>query len=175
VKLLVPERSRLVKGAVGAAAEEEGPGGGLDLGAMRDLAGFHLARASVFTNEAFETHVGQPLGLRKVEFSMLLLLLSNEPVSPKPLARSLRVSAPKLTLLLDGLQARGLLQRRPNPQDGRSQHVRLTEKGGRLARQAEEAAQAMETEVRQPLSAAEHAMLIELLLKLSGHPDRSLA
>jgi DNA-binding MarR family transcriptional regulator len=150
-----------------AAANDESPGGGLDFGELRNVAGFHLARATVSTDAAFETHIGLPFDLRKVEFSMLMLLLANDHVSPKPLARTLRVTAPKLTLLLDGLQARGLLQRHPNPEDGRSQHVLLTEKGHRLAHQAAAASKVMEAEVRQPLSAAEHALLNELLDKLS--------
>lgn len=150
-----------------AAANDEILEGGIDLGALGDSAGFHLARAKVRLNAAFEAHVGQPFGLRKVEFSMLQLLVANEQLSPKPMARVLRVTAPKLTLLLDGLQARGLIQRRPNPLDGRSQHVRLTEKGARLARQATAASKIMEAAHRQPLSSAEHAMLIELLIKLS--------
>lgn len=149
------------------AANDEMPGGGIALGELQNAAGFHIARAKVSTDAAYEAHVGQPFGLRKVEFSMLLLLLANEQLSPKPLARMLRVTAPKLTLLLDGLQSRGLLQRRPNPLDGRSQHVRLTERGTRVARQAAEASKNLEAEIRQHLSSAEHAMLIELLFKLS--------
>lgn len=140
----------------------------LALGALDEIVGFHIARAAVSTLDAFERHLGTPFELRKVEFSLLMLLHANAAVSPKPLARTLRVTAPKLSLLLDGLQARGLLQRRPNPQDGRSQHLQLTLTGRRLAERAADAARTMEAELRAPLSAAEHAMLIELLAKLGA-------
>jgi DNA-binding MarR family transcriptional regulator len=139
------------------------------MGALSGICGFHLARASVTTVALFERFIGGPFELRKVEFSLLALLLANERVAPKQLAQALAVTAPKLTSLLDALQARELLQRLPNPQDGRSQLVELTPQGHALASRAVLAAQPMEAAVRKPLSAAEHAMLIELLDKLSGH------
>ena len=57
-----------------------------------------------------------------------------------------------------------------NPADGRSQHVLLTDKGRKLARDAAAASEPMERELLGNLSRAEHAMLIELLDKLTGRP-----
>lgn len=145
----------------GAAAHE------LELGALRSIAGFHMARASVPALDAFERHVGTPHALHKVEFSLLMLLQANPAVAPKALARALAIAAPKMTALLDRLQQRGLLQRRPNPSDGRSQLVDLTAQGQQLAAQAARGAAAMEREVAGWLTHAEHAMLIELLIKLT--------
>jgi MarR family transcriptional regulator for hemolysin len=116
----------------------------------------------------FERFVGEPFGLRKVEFSLLLLVLTNRAIPPKQLARALAVTAPTLTLLLDRLQQRGLLRREPNPRDGRSQNVVLTEAGQRLAEDAAAASAPMESGLRERLSPAEQAMLIELLEKLGG-------
>jgi DNA-binding MarR family transcriptional regulator len=144
--------------------------GALDWGALRGIVGFHIARAAVTTYEAFERHLGRPFDLRKVDFSLLMLLLANEGMAPKRLARALSVTAPKLTQLLDQLQERGLLERLPNPLDGRSQRVMLTSTGRQLALKAQAAAQPMEAEWRNRLTAAEHAMLIELLGKLAGRP-----
>ena len=78
------------------------------------------------------------------------------------------MTAPNLTLLLDRLQQRGLIKRERNPLDGRSQHVVLTERGRKLARDAAAAADPMERELQERLSRAEHAMLIELLDKLAA-------
>lgn len=139
----------------------------LDLGALAQVVGFHLARAQARAVGSFERHVGTPLGLRKADFSLLMLLAANGPVVPKHLARALAVTAPKLTLLVDALAARGLVRRERNPADGRSQHVVLTDKGQRLAAKAAAAAAPMEQEMLSRLSRAEHAMLIELLDKLA--------
>lgn len=140
----------------------------LDEGVLGSVVGYHLARASVTTVDSFDRHVGRPLDLRKVEFSVLMLLLANEGVAPKALAQALRISAPKLTQWLDRLQQRGLLQRQPNPADGRSQLIVLTRAGRQLATKAAAAAGPMEAELDARLSRAEHAMLIELLGKLAG-------
>ena len=141
----------------------------LSFGALNGIVGFHIARAAVTTLGAFERFIGKPFALRKSEFSLLMLVSANAAIAPKRLARALAVTAPKLTLLLDRLQARSLLKRERNPEDGRSQHIVLTAKGAKLAHDAAAAGQAMEHELQAGLSAAEHAMLIELLKKL-GEP-----
>jgi DNA-binding MarR family transcriptional regulator len=140
----------------------------LSLGPLAGIVGYHIAQASVATYEAFERHIGEPFELRKVDFSLLMLLHANGALSPKQLAATLTLTSPNLTLLLDRLQARGLLRRERNPADGRSQHIRLTDSGQRLARDSAAAAQPMEADLRQRLTRAEHAMLIELLCRLAG-------
>jgi DNA-binding MarR family transcriptional regulator len=142
----------------------------LSLGALAGVAGFHLARATVTTQGNFERHIAAAFELNKVEFSLLMLVMANPGVTPKRLARALAVTAPKLTLLLDGLQARRLIQRERNAADGRSQHVALTDSGRKLARTVAAAAERMERELLAHLTRAEHAMLIELLGKLAGRP-----
>ena len=140
----------------------------LSFGPLAGIVGFHIARAAVTTYDAFERFIGKPFDLRKVEFSLLMLVQANEAIAPKRLARALAVTAPNLTLLLDRLQDRGLIRRERNPLDGRSQNVVLTDRGRKLAREAAAAAEPMERELLSNLSGAEHAMLIELLDKLSG-------
>lgn len=139
----------------------------LQLGPLGGIVGFHLARAAVTTVDAYERHIGKPYELRKVEFSLLMLLRSNSPVSPKQLLQALSLTAPKLTILVDGLEQRGLLRRERHPTDGRSRHLVLTDRGRRLTDSATAAASPMELELLTRLTRAEHAMLIELLGKLA--------
>jgi DNA-binding MarR family transcriptional regulator len=139
----------------------------LSFGPLAGIAGFHLARAAVTTQGNFQRHIAAAFNLNKVEFSLLMLVMANPGIAPKRLARSLAVTAPKLTLLLDGLQSRHLIQRQRNAADGRAQHVMLTDSGRKLARNAAAAAEPMERELLAYLSRAEHAMLIELLGKLA--------
>ena len=140
----------------------------LSLGPLSDVLGYHIAQAAVTTFSLFERHVGQPFGLRKVEYSLLMLVLTNEPLSPKTLAQALVLSAPNLTLLLDRLQARGLLRCERSQLDRRSQNVVLTDEGLRIAQASGAAAVPMESALFDRLSRAEHAMLIELLRKVAG-------
>jgi DNA-binding MarR family transcriptional regulator len=140
----------------------------LSFGPLAGIVGFHLARATVTTQAGFQRHIAAAFEINKIEFSLLMLVLANPAIVPKRLARALAITAPKLTLLLDGLQARGLIQRQRNAADGRSQHLLLTDRGRKLARDAAAAAEPMERELLSHLSRAEHAMLIELLAKLAG-------
>jgi len=51
----------------------------------------------------------------------------------------LRVKTPSVTQMINGLEARGLVERAPDPEDRRSVRVRLTDEGLRVTREAEEA------------------------------------
>jgi len=139
----------------------------LSLGPLGGVLGYHLAQASVTTDDLFERHVGQPLGLRKVEYSLLVLIFANGPLAPKRLSQALALSAPNLTMLLDRLQQRGLLSRERSQVDRRSQNVVLTDEGQHIARASLDAASPMKLALLDRLSRAEHAMLIELLRKVA--------
>jgi DNA-binding MarR family transcriptional regulator len=140
----------------------------LSLGVLADVLGFHVAQAAVTTYGTFERHVGAPFGLRKVEYSLLMLLQANGSLSPKRLGQALALSAPNLTLLLDRLQDRGLVRRERSATDGRSQNIVLTDPGRQLADASAAAAETMEDELSVRLSRAERLMLIELLRKVAG-------
>ena len=43
----------------------------LDLGVLTDVLGYHVAQAAVTTYATFEQFIGEPFGLRKVEYSLL--------------------------------------------------------------------------------------------------------
>ena len=164
-----PEAPGAVAGpAVAAPPKRAADASRLALGPLNDLLGFHIARAGVTTFALFEQHVGQPYGLRKVEYSLLLLILTNGPLTPKLLAQALALSAPNLTMLLDRMQERGLLRRERSEIDRRSQNVVFTAEGERVALASAAAAKPMEQGLDDRLSRAEHAMLIELLRKVAG-------
>lgn len=154
----------------GSADTPPGPAtASLSLGALSDIVGYHIAQAAVVTVDSFERHVGRPFDLRKVEYSLLLLLQANGPLSPKRLGQALKLSPPMLTLLLDRLQERGLLKRERSESDRRSQNIVLTAAGSRVAEDSAAAAGPMERELLDRLSPAERMMLIELLRKVAGN------
>ena len=158
----------------GLAASADKPGlaakgsDSLDPSAMRHLAGFLIAMADVPARRVFRHHIGQPFELRDVEFSLLVLLQANHGAAPKQLARSLNLPAPHVTLLLDRMVARGLVERRRSPSDGRALQVHLSAKGEDLAQRAHQVSLTMEDELLRVLSPAERAMLRELLIKVAG-------
>ena len=155
------------KPAPESADERSADGHALSLGCLSNLLGYHIAQAAVTTVDLYERHVGQPFGLRKVEYSLLMLILANGPLAPKRLAQALSLSAPNMSMLLDRLQERGLLRRERSQVDRRSQNVVLTGEGGRIAQDSAAAAAPMEQALLDRLSPAEHGMLIELLRKVA--------
>lgn len=139
-------------------------------GVLDTTVGFHIARASVVAYESFDVHIGRPYDLRKVDFSMLMLVSEQEGLAPKALAKRLSLTAPKLSMVLDRMQARGLIDRTPDPNDRRSVQVSLTDQGRTLARQLVPVARRMEQGLKKRLTAADHARLIQLLHKLADGP-----
>jgi DNA-binding MarR family transcriptional regulator len=139
----------------------------VDEGGLAGLLGWRLAQARVAAGEVFDAQVGQPLGLKPAELSMLELLRANPGIAPARLARALAVSRPQATQLLDRLEERGLAQRRPSGTDGRGLEVHATPEGQLCAAQAVARLLEAEAAVLAPLSGAERGMLLELLGKLA--------
>ena len=149
------------------AADDTRPAAQLDQRAMQRLVGYQLTLAEVASRRVFQRHVGTPFKLRPVEFTILVLLLENQRATPKQLALTLGVPPPNVTVLVDRLEQRGLLQRQRSTTDGRAMNLQLTDKGTELARRAQRVSLSMESGLLAPLSAAERAMLGELLHKLA--------
>lgn len=141
----------------------------LDQRRMQRLLGYNLAIASAAAFKRFDKHVTTVHGLRRVEFTVLVLIDSNTDVTSKKLGTALGIAAPNMTVMLDRLEKRELVRRVKSEADGRAQHLVITRKGKLLAAKAEAAAAEAEGELLDLLSPAEQGMLFELLQKLGAH------
>ena len=139
----------------------------LDDAALQHLMGYRMALADAAARRVFQSHIGKPFDLRPVEFTILLLLAGNGSATPKQIALRLGMSPPNLTVLLDRLEQRGLLQRQRSASDGRATDLKLTPRGSTLARRAQRASMTMEHDLLAPLSAAERGTLAALLARLT--------
>jgi len=139
----------------------------LDTRGLDPVIGFLLALADVPSRRVFQRHIGAPFELRPPEYSLLVLLLANPGAAPKQLGLALNMSPPNVTVLVDRLTARGLIERRRSPTDGRAQQVVLTAKGEPLARRVHEISLTMEEGLLSALSPGERVLLRELLVKLA--------
>jgi DNA-binding MarR family transcriptional regulator len=148
--------------------------GGLDHSRLTHLVGYAASRASIELKKSFARHLG-PLQLKAVEFSILVLVASNDEVNQKQLGAALDVSAPNMAVTLDRLVERGWVERVRSTQDRRAQIVHLTAQGRELVARAERIARTMEDEALKTLSPAERALLIELLLKVAWPRGRRRA
>ncbi len=134
---------------------------------MHDLLGYQLAQAAIVTNGVFVRVVGKPLALSQVEFTLLKLVKKNVAVTPSRLARGLAITMPAITVWMGKLEQRGLVFRERSATDGRSQHFCLTPEGDALVSKAVALVLEAEKQTLGHLSAAEHAMLLELVRKVA--------
>lgn len=140
--------------------------GALDQSRLTHLVGYAASRASIAMRRVFARNLG-PLDLKVVEFSILMLVAANPHVNQKQLGEALDVSAPNLAVTLDRLVERGWVERVRSTKDRRAMEIHLTAKGTELVERAEKIAATMENPALRALSAAERALLIELLMKVA--------
>jgi DNA-binding MarR family transcriptional regulator len=88
------------------------------------------------------------LELQNAEAHLLSFLRSYAPSAISELARVFGFRKSTLTSLLDRLECRGLIVRRPNPRDRRSLLVDLTDQGRRLAAEVQRPVEELEREIR---------------------------
>ena len=134
----------------------------LDASRLTHLVGYAASRAAIEMRKVFARHM-KPLD------SILMLVAANPEVNQKRIGQALDISAPNMAVILDRLVGQGWVQRVRSDKDRRAQHIHLTPKGRDLVQRAEKISLTMEDAALRVLSAAERALLIELLLKVA-HP-----
>lgn len=132
-----------------------------------------LARA----NSAVSVHDRASMaahGLTPAEFAVLEALLHKGPLLLGDIQKKILVSSGGITYLVDRLEARGLVSRRPCPSDRRATFAELTSAGGALMRRIFPDHAARLERALSGLSDAEKEEAIRLLRKL-GHRAAELA
>ena len=153
-------------------ALDETPAGHLSEAGLQGIVGYQIAQAQLSTLDVFRRFAGQPHDLRPVEFTILALVEHNPGVTARQLARALAVTPPNLTTWLERLERRGLISRERSATDRRTQRVSTTTEGSQTARAAAQGLIEGERAALASLSAAELAMLRELLHKVASHRPR---
>jgi len=150
-------------------SEAPAPAPAVDQSSLHHLLGYHMAQADIPAKAAFYKYIGEPLKLRHVEFTILMLVMRNPAVTQKQLSQTLSVSAPNITILLDRLVDKGWIERVRSEEDRRVQHIHLTAQGAALAQQSHELSLSCEREMLRHLTDGERLMLLELLDKVARH------
>jgi len=149
-----------------AAKSSSAPAAALDQSGLSHLVGYASTLASVLLKKAFQKHLGA-LKLKAVEFSILVLVDTNPEVNQKQLGAAIDVAPPNLAMILDRMVEQGWVRRERSERDRRAQLIRLTPEGQALTTRARKIALSMEAEALKNLSAAEQAMLLELLQRVA--------
>jgi DNA-binding MarR family transcriptional regulator len=108
-----------------------------------------------------------PLELEPSEFAVLRAVGFDEGQSQQALAEHLHISPSHMVTIVDELEKRGFVERRPHSSDRRVRALHLTTKGDAVLAKAFELAKQYEQLVTKPLTAKERAQLLDLLDRIA--------
>lgn len=132
---------------------------------LQTLMGYNARRAALSIIELFLERLA-PYGLKPVDFSVMSTIQHNPGVTSRQLCASLNLLPPNLVGLIQSLESRGLIERKPHPHDGRAVGLHATPEGQALMVQAEQTATELEIEKTAKLTPAERKTLLKLLQKI---------
>jgi DNA-binding MarR family transcriptional regulator len=137
----------------------------LDTSFLQSLIGYNARRAALSIIEVFLQRMAV-YGLRPVDFSVLSVIAHNPGATSRQVCSALSILPPNFVALLNSLEERKLVLRKPHPFDKRAIALKLTAQGTALMRDAEITALDLETEMAARLTVKERKTLIGLLQKI---------
>lgn len=131
------------------------------------------AMALVHTGETFLACIDQALRHHRLSRAgreaLAVLEGAGQPLSPTAIAERLIVTTASMTSLLDTLERRGLIERRPDPTDRRRLLIVITPDGKAIVDQFLPEVVALQTAALAALTEAQRQQLVELLATLEAH------
>ena len=137
----------------------------LDTRVLEGLVGYNARRAYLVISATFAERMAV-YGMKPVDFSVLSLITHNPGITSSQLCSSLGILPPNLVGMVNALEKRELIVRKPHPRDGRAMGLHLTPAGQKLVQGAERTAAELEAEVASRLTPAEGKTLLRLLRKI---------
>jgi len=134
-----------------------------------DPTGAHVWLVLMKAHRSLQRHAAASmasLDLGLSDFVVLEMLLHKGPMKVNDIGRKADLTSGSITTAIDRLQARGLVSREINREDGRSRIVELTARGRTLIRTAFEAHAARMEKATSGLNTRERTELVGLLKKL---------
>ena len=107
-----------------------------------------------------------PFDIHARDLGVLLAIDRCESASQQQVAEILGVDRTTMVAIIDALEAKGVIVRRPDPEDRRRNVVELTQPGQTLLRQATAASDVAEAELLAPLNRKEGEQLRTLLARI---------
>jgi len=136
-----------------------------DIGEIRNIVGFHirLAHGAVYRNF---TETFADLDLTQKQVSALWLIDDHPDIAQTGLAQRMRMDRATTMAIVNRLESKGYLLRKPSRSDGRKQALNLTDRGRRALAAAKRAIQQHEHWLKSRFNDKEVAKLIELLTRI---------
>ncbi|HEX3785220.1 MAG TPA: MarR family transcriptional regulator [Pseudonocardiaceae bacterium] len=130
------------------------------------MTAFLLAQVGAYAAKRFDERVAE-LDLTPPQAGLLRAIAAEPGRSQQALAEQLGTPATRLVALLDGLERRGVIERRRNPDDRRLHAVFLTDEGQELMGRLGKLAMVHGREITEALDEAQRLQLHELLRSIA--------
>ena len=137
----------------------------VDMSYLETLIGYNARRAALAVIGEFLEQMAV-YDLKPVEFSVMSVVLHNPGVTSRQLCAALDILPPNLVGLIQLLETRGLIERKPHPYDGRAVGIHPTDEGEALMMKAEVTAKELEMNVGSKLTPNQVQTLVTLLQKI---------
>jgi len=147
--------------------------GAVDLGLIGESMGFLLKRAQMAVFHDF-IRTFAAADIRPAQFSVLSVIERNPGLKQSQVSTALSIKRTNFVPLLDGLEARGLVKRKPAATDRRSHALHLTAKGVTLMEQLNALWSEHEQRVRDRIGPDGRVWLLDLLPRLTDLGDPSM-
>ena len=114
----------------------------------------------------------KPLGFAPGQLPILIALQSGRATNQRDLARFAKVEQPPMAQMLARMERDGLIERTPDPADGRSSHIVLTSVAVAAMPEAISALYKGNNDAMSGFSETEVAQFIDMLTRVIGNLDR---
>jgi DNA-binding MarR family transcriptional regulator len=138
-------------------------------GELTAFPGYLLARLGESSRRRFHKAL-EPEGLHPRHFGVMTMVAAQPGMSQQELHEKTGIDASSMVSVIDELEARGLAERRPDPEDRRTRTIFLTELGQQTLARVRALAGELQRELFGALSTDELRTLHALLRKLAGSP-----
>jgi DNA-binding MarR family transcriptional regulator len=132
----------------------------------RGQPGFLLSQLGAHAAARFAERL-RVLELSPADAGILRLLRTAAGISQQELSSRLQIHPSRLVAILDNLERRQLVERKPNPDDRRLYSLHLTKEGGEMLQRIGKVAREHQDELLSVLSGEERAKLTDMLQRVA--------
>jgi DNA-binding MarR family transcriptional regulator len=130
--------------------------------------GFLLSQLGFETSRRFGQLMSE-VELDPRQFALMRAIEAYEGQSQNALGTMMRIPPSSMVAVIDHLEARGMVERRPHPSDRRSRVLHITEHGRDVLRRAAEVAMGLEQTLCEGLTADERTELLSALARVADN------
>jgi DNA-binding MarR family transcriptional regulator len=127
--------------------------------------GFLLSQVGIHASRRFAERIAE-LDLHPPMFRVLNVVDAAEGQSQQAIGEAIQAPASRMVAIVDELEQRGLVERRPHPSDRRVRALYLTAEGRKVLGEGRKIAAEHEQDLTRGMSTADRERLIELLRRL---------